>query len=163
MVDGKDMKYPDKIHLRFACLVSTMGPIGCIPRGPGTAAAFTILIPAFALAAHHRYSQLAILTCIIMLVGQWASVRAERVWGHDPSRVVIDEAAGQLVAVLYLPADWTLFAGAFILFRIFDILKPWPVSWIDRRAYSWSVMGDDIAAGLMSRFLLFCVQMVRFQ
>lgn len=160
MAHGKDMKYPEKSRQRFACLVSTLGPIGLIPRGPGTVAAFVILIPSFYLAAHHWYQQLTVLACIIIFVGQWASLHAERMWGHDPSRVVIDEAAGQIVAVLYLPAEFTLFAGAFILFRVFDILKPWPVSWIDRHSFSWSIMGDDIAAGLMSRFLLFLIQVL---
>ena len=161
MADGKQIDTPEGIRSRIACSIATMGPIGLAPKGPGTLAAFLILIPAFYLATWQLYYMIAILTFVSIVLGQWASLHAERVWGSDPSRVVIDEAAGQMIAILFLPPEPMLYIGAFVLFRIFDILKPWPVSWIDRRKLSWSVMGDDVAAGILSRLVLLFLQ-VRF-
>jgi phosphatidylglycerophosphatase A len=161
MADGKQIDTPGGIRSRIACFIATMGPVGLVPKGPGTLAAFLILIPTFHLATRQLNYMIAILTLVIIVLGQWASQHAERIWGSDPSRVVIDEVAGQMIAILFVPPELLLFIGAFVLFRIFDIVKPWPVSWIDRRNLPWSVMGDDVAAGILSRLILLLLQ-IRF-
>lgn len=74
---------------------------------------------------------------------------------NDPSEVVIDEAAGVWVALLVAPLSWPGVLCAFALFRFFDILKPWPVSWFDR---TWKgpagILADDLAAGLYAALCL---------
>ena len=67
----------------------------------------------------------------------------------DPPAIVIDEIAGALLAFVALPPGWVWLAAAFVLFRIFDIWKPWPIGWIDRHIKGASgIMTDDILAGL---------------
>ena len=91
---------------------------------------------------------------MLALAGVWASGRAERYWGRDPGRVVIDEAAGALVAVAALPPTLPVVWTGFVLFRAFDILKPPPVRWCERLPGGWGVMADDIAAGLAAQVIL---------
>ena len=74
----------------------------------------------------------------------------------DPKEVVIDEVAGQGIAFLFCPFAWPWLLAAFVLFRFFDILKPWPVGWIDRNWHGgWGIMADDLVAGL---YALGCLQ-----
>ena len=89
------------------------------------------------------------------LIGLWAVSRLPEA-RQDPGWVVVDEAAGQCLALAALPAGasfWWVLAG-FLLFRAFDILKPGPVGWADRMEGSFGVMLDDVLAGLMAAGLL---------
>lgn len=75
--------------------------------------------------------------------------------GHDASEIVIDEVVGYLVAFALLPWHWSSIFGAFVLFRIFDIIKPFPISWLDRRVKGGlGVVVDDLAAGLVANIIL---------
>jgi phosphatidylglycerophosphatase A len=77
---------------------------------------------------------------------------------EDPGAVVIDEVAGQWLVLAVAPLDVWYFAAAFVLFRVFDIAKPWPVSWADRRIKGgFGVMFDDILAGLYGAAVLLVV------
>lgn len=74
---------------------------------------------------------------------------------HDSSEVVIDEIVGYLVALTWLPSTWQSFVAAFLLFRFFDILKPFPIGYIDRKIHGGlGTVLDDVAAGLASNILL---------
>jgi phosphatidylglycerophosphatase A len=91
-----------------------------------------------------------ILTIGILLLGVWLSARVEAIRGEkDSSVIVIDEIAGFLVTMFGLPFHWvTVFAG-FLLFRLFDIAKPFPIRKIDQSLPGgWGVMLDDILAGV---------------
>lgn len=96
------------------------------------------------------------LMTLVMMIGlTWISVHAihetERRWQqHDPGSIVIDEVIGQAVTVLFLVEfDFRSLAVAFALFRLLDILKPWPIGWLDHNmAGAWGTMIDDLAAGL---------------
>ena len=72
----------------------------------------------------------------------------------DPSRVVIDEVAGQWLGLLMLPDGTLYIAGAFILFRFLDILKPWPIRQLEQFPKGWGVMLDDMLAGLLTLGLI---------
>ncbi|HIF28986.1 MAG TPA: phosphatidylglycerophosphatase A, partial [Candidatus Marinimicrobia bacterium] len=72
----------------------------------------------------------------------------------DPSRVVIDEVAGQWLGLLMLPDGTLYIAGAFILFRFLDILKPWPIRQLEQIPKGWGVMLDDMLAGLLTLGLI---------
>jgi len=74
--------------------------------------------------------------------------------GHDNPKIVIDEVAGYFTAVLFLPRTWPYLAAAFVLFRTFDTLKPWPVSHFDRMPNAFGVVFDDVAAGLLANILI---------
>jgi phosphatidylglycerophosphatase A len=97
---------------------------------------------------------------IVFFVGWWASERIVRADGlEDPSWVVIDEVAGQWLTLLVTPPSLLDYAIGFALFRLFDIWKPWPVSWADRHVKGGlGIMLDDVLAGLMGLVVLTLLQ-----
>ena len=92
---------------------------------------------------------LLILAAALFFLGVAASSRAEAIFGRkDPSEVVIDEFAGMLVAMLWLPVTWQSIASVFLLFRLFDILKPFPANRCEKFKGGLGVMADDLVAGI---------------
>jgi len=74
--------------------------------------------------------------------------------GHDNPKIVIDEIAGYITAMAFLPRTWPYLLAAFVLFRTFDTLKPWLVKTFDRMENAFGVVFDDVAAGLMANILM---------
>ncbi|MCQ2411000.1 MAG: phosphatidylglycerophosphatase A [Elusimicrobiaceae bacterium] len=74
--------------------------------------------------------------------------------GHDNPKIVIDEIAGYLAAMAFLPRTWPYFVAAFVLFRTFDTLKPWLVKTFDRMENAFGIVFDDVCAGLFANILL---------
>jgi len=91
---------------------------------------------------------------VLAFLGAGASTRAEALWGKDPARVVIDEVAGMLIALIGRPRGVKEILAAFILFRVFDILKPAPVKNLEALPAGLGIMADDVAAGLLSALVL---------
>jgi phosphatidylglycerophosphatase A len=138
---------------RWASLVATFFGIGRIKPGPGTwASAMTVLLWAagsYGLASSLRAPVAIALAVSITLVGIPAATRVARGSGiKDPQFVVIDEVAGQLVALIAVPLAWKSFLAAFILFRAFDIVKPPPVRQLEALPEGTGIVLDDVAAGL---------------
>jgi len=95
------------------------------------------------------------LIIIITLVGVWSTNKVSPIWGDDPSKVVVDELAGYLITMLFVPLSWTTILIGFVLFRFFDILKPLGIRWIDKNLKDgWGVMFDDVLAGIYSCLIL---------
>ena len=89
------------------------------------------------------------------LGGIAAAGMAERHFGiHDPSEVVIDEVAGFLLTMLFVPAGLVTVAAGFLLFRVFDIVKPWPAGPAERLGGGLGIMADDLVCGLYANLLL---------
>ena len=143
-------------------LVATMFGLGHLRPGPGTWASVAALPLAWALHVLGGFAALSLATVVLALVG-WRAVAAELAGAEneDPSEFVVDEVVGQWLAIwpvsagaslLGLPvtALWPGWLAAFLLFRFFDIVKPWPVSWADRRHGAPGVMLDDIIAGALA-------------
>jgi phosphatidylglycerophosphatase A len=133
--------------------IASGGGIGRFPFAPGTVASLAALpVGALALWLDHRL--LALLAIASILVGILAV--HETAEQGDPGWIVIDEFAGQWIAMLGLArvSVWGVIA-AFVLFRFFDIVKPGPVGWADRKAGAIGVMADDIVAGLIVATILF--------
>ena len=130
----------------FARFVASGFGVGFAPKAPGTAGSLLGLALAVPLMAGPPW--LLPLGCLgVCLVGTWATVQAGG--ADDPGWVVIDEVAGQWIALLALSGlGWLGFALAFALFRLFDIAKPGPIGWVDRQGGALSVMADDVLAGL---------------
>lgn len=123
--------------------------LGLAPKAPGTFG--TLLgLPLFWLFSGLSWPLYLLLCLAVFLLGWWASNQAEIDLGrHDAPEVVIDEVAGYLVTMFLAPASLGMMALGFVLFRFFDILKPWPVSWADDKVPGgMGVMADDILAGL---------------
>ena len=137
----------------WATLVGTFFGIGRMRPGPGTwGSAATVILwaaLAYALAPSLRTPVAVALAVVVTLVGIPAATRVASGSGRkDPQFVVIDEVAGQLVALLAVPLAWKSFLAAFILFRVFDIVKPPPVRQLEALPEGAGIVLDDIAAGL---------------
>ena len=137
----------------WATLVATFFGIGSLRPGPGTwGSAATVLLwaaLAHALAPSLRTPIAIALAVLVTLVGIPAATLAARGSGtKDPQFVVIDEVAGQLVALVAVPLAWKSFLAGFILFRVFDIVKPPPVRQLEALPDGAGIVLDDIAAGL---------------
>jgi phosphatidylglycerophosphatase A len=131
-----------------ASLIATGFGIGCLPKAPGTWASLAALPLAWLADQAAGRAGIAIAGVAIALIGVWASqiyVDHHRV--QDPGEIVIDEVAAQLLALTAVPLTFVSLIAGFLLFRLFDIVKPWPVSWADRSVKGgWGVMLDDLLA-----------------
>jgi len=96
-------------------------------------------------------------TLVVFVIGLWASkVYMDKTGAHDPGAIVIDEVVGQWIVLLVAPLNPVSYALAFVLFRFFDVLKPWPISWADRKiGGAAGVMVDDVLAGLAGLGVLY--------
>lgn len=148
----------------WAWLTGTFLGIGLLPGGPGTWAALaTAIIWYFAArGAHAASGSVSIATLvaaiIVTLIGIPAASIVERESGRqDPGHVVIDEVAGQLVALIFAACDIGHAALAFVLFRIFDIWKPQPVRRLERLHGGLGIMMDDVAAGVYALIIVLIV------
>lgn len=142
----------DRIPL-WATLVATFFGIGRLRPAPGTwGSAATLLLwtgLAHALSPSLRTPLAVALAVLVTLIGIPAATRVARGAGvKDPQFVVIDEVAGQLVALIAVPLGWKSFLAAFILFRAFDIWKPPPVRRLEAIPEGAGIVLDDVAAGL---------------
>jgi phosphatidylglycerophosphatase A len=146
---------PQKFN-RFAWLLSVWFGAGLLPKAPGTWGSIAALPLAYALAYWGSLEILAGATIVVFAIGVWSSEIASRDMGvSDPSEIVIDEVAGQWLTLLVVPPDLILYACGFILFRLFDIWKPWPISWADQKIKGgMGIMLDDIIAGVYAGVLL---------
>ena len=136
----------------WSTLVATFFGIGRLHPGPGTwgSAATVLLWAALARAIPAiAYIPTAIaLAIVVTLIGIPAATLVARAAGKkDPQFVVIDEVAGQLIALIAAPLKWKSFLAGFILFRAFDIIKPPPVRQLERLPEGTGIVLDDVAAG----------------
>ena len=128
---------------------------GFAPLVPGTVASAATLVPG-ALLLHISPVLLPAAALIVTLAGLWA-IRAAHVAG-DPGWVVIDEVAGQLLALCGLThASMAGVFAAFIIFRVLDVTKPGPIGWADRQIGAAGIMADDVIAGAITAGILWAV------
>ena len=139
----------------WAWAVATFFGAGLLKPAPGTwgSLAALLLWAAFAMGAHPAAQTLllALIAGIVLssAIGIPAATIAARESGRkDPGFVVIDEVAGQWIALLGCPADWKHGLIALVLFRLFDITKPWPARQLEALPEGWGIVFDDLAAGL---------------
>jgi|SRR6266496_1944408 len=137
----------------WGSLTATFFGIGYLRPGPGTwASAATILcwwVLAHGVAPNRQALAAGAIAGLVILVGIPASTQVSRASGNkDPQFVVIDEVAGQLIALITAPATWKSLLAGFILFRGFDIVKPPPVRQLERLPQGFGIVLDDVGAGL---------------
>ena len=101
----------------------------------------------------------SLLTCLTFIVGIWiCGVTAKQLGEHDFGGIVWDEIAGFLITMWLVPFSWKAVLFGFILFRIFDILKPWPIKWIDQKVEGgFGIMLDDVLAGIFAAVILWFI------
>jgi phosphatidylglycerophosphatase A len=137
-----------------ARLVATGLGSGYSPFAPGTAGSLVGLLLFLPLARLAWPVQLAA-TAALTLVGVLAAGRvARRVGRKDPGLVVVDEVAGQWITFLALPVTPATALAGFLLFRVMDIVKPWPARDLERLPGGLGIMADDVAAGIYAQLLL---------
>ncbi|MFP4158278.1 MAG: phosphatidylglycerophosphatase A [Desulfobacterales bacterium] len=140
---------------KLATAVATCGYIGKMPFAPGTFGSVPGLLLYYAM-ANMPGPFAGLLLAGVVALAVWSSGRAEAVMGQkDPGSVVIDEIAGMGVVFAGLPFSLPLAAAGFILFRGLDIIKPFPVRWVEGRLSGGiGVVADDLVAGLICRVIL---------
>ena len=149
-------------------LIATVFFVGHLRPAPGTWGSAAALALALALHAVGSFPLLAAAPAVLIPVGIWAIWPETRQTGeHDPSEIVIDELAGQWLALWPISfgmwklgsetwtLPWQFVLASFVLFRLFDIWKPGPIGWADRRHDALGVMLDDVFAGLLAAALVF--------
>ncbi|MBF0248022.1 MAG: phosphatidylglycerophosphatase A [Alphaproteobacteria bacterium] len=141
---------------RPGVLLATWFGVGYLPKAPGTWGSAAALPFAWIIVEHVGVAALALAAAVVFVVGIWAAQDyMGRTGVHDPGVVVIDEVAGQWIVLLAAPLDPIAYAAGFVLFRVFDIFKPWPISWADRRiGGGLGVMVDDVLAGAFGLAIL---------
>ena len=138
-----------------AIWIATAGGAGYFPVAPGTAGslvgiAIIVGLGLLPLGGFAAGAVLAAASLVLFFVGVWAAGVAEKHFGRtDPGQVVIDEVVGQMLTLLLIPhATWKWLLGGFLLFRAFDIVKPFPARQAERIPRGWGIMVDDVIAGL---------------
>ena len=151
----------------WATLVATFFGTGRLRPGPGTWGALATSLLWWLLASHvppgARLPLILLLLVIVVAIGIPAATLEARGCGRkDPSHVVIDEVAGQLVTYIACPIVWRALLAGFILFRVFDILKPPPVRSLEKLPDGTGIVVDDLGAGLYGLIVLQLLLHVRF-
>lgn len=157
--------------------VATLGGIGFVSAMPGTMGSLVALI--LGLGVHFAFGVpmalpvlLVLLGCTIIL-GLWSVPMMETHWGNDPSCVVIDELVGMWCVLTFVecmqiipaffsatPYFWFWICAAFVLFRVFDIAKPFPISRLNAQKGAFFVIADDFVAGIFASGGVFCLWLI---
>lgn len=144
---------------RLALIVATAGGAGFAPVAPGTVASAATAIVLW-LAAPSR-PWLLTLVAVTTAAGTWAAARAERaLGGKDPGQIVIDEVAGMALTVVVAGTGAAALVAGFLLFRLFDIVKPFPADRTQRLRGGIGIMTDDLVAGLYALAVLAALRAV---
>lgn len=135
-----------KIILFFA----TGAGLGFLPGPQGTYGTALAVLLYWAVSAFPPW-HFFLFTFTFSLFSIWVAGIAEQSFKeHDSQKIVIDEIAGYLVTMLFLPFSWKYALTGFVIFRLFDILKPWPIRLIDQKwKGGWGIVGDDLLAGVL--------------
>jgi len=128
---------------------------GLAPKAPGTFGTLAAVPVWYALAQLPLWAYL-LGTLLVIAAGPWLCGRTSRDMGvHDHGGIVWDEIAGFLVTMALAPVSLTSAVLGFALFRFFDVVKPWPIGWLDRRVHGGTgIMLDDLVAGVYAALLL---------
>ena len=152
------------LNFRMLELVATWLYSGKSPKAPGTCGSLATLPFVFALAYFYGIYAVIAFAVIISVIGiPVAGKYAQALNIKDPGQIVIDEVAGQTIALIFAGTNLYLFAIGFALFRLFDISKPWLVGWADTKlSGGLGIMLDDIFAGIFAGILILLLQIYCF-
>jgi phosphatidylglycerophosphatase A len=137
----------------FTKLFGTGFYSGFFPFASGTFASLVALI-VFLFSSFHFWYNLLALILMFYWIGVYTARKIERLVGQDPSIVVIDEFVGMWISLFFIPISVMTLIIAFILFRIFDILKPFPANYFNNRTGGNAIMLDDVVAGIYANLIL---------
>lgn len=140
---------------RLGLFIATCGYIGYVPIAPGTFGSAVGLI-AYALVRTADSHVVEAVTIVgLFLIGIWSGTEAEHHFGGiDPAPVVMDEVVGMLITLAFLPVNWTGALVGFLVFRLLDVLKPWPAGRFEQLPGGLGVMADDGMAALYGNLVM---------
>jgi phosphatidylglycerophosphatase A len=141
--------------IRLAVLLATVAYCGYFPVAPGPiGSAAGLVVYLLVWWTQSRGVEVALIVGVYA-VGTWAATHAERYFGGiDPGPVVIDEVLGQLITFAFIPIGWRAALAGFVLFRIYDVIKPYPANRLEKLHGGLGVMSDDAAAGVYANITL---------
>ena len=143
---------------RVALILATWAGCGLVPGAPGTLGSVAGLLAAYALVEGLGINPwwLGALTALLFLPAVWSANLAEEHYRrHDPPQVVVDEVLGQWIALCaVVPGSWPSWLAGLVLFRLFDIAKPFPIRRFERFEGGYGVVADDLAAGVCAMMSL---------
>jgi phosphatidylglycerophosphatase A len=148
---------PQNLLQRLSVEISTLGPLGSLPAAPGTWASVVAVLLAPWCILGLSFVGRGIVLILFFVLGSLAADQAEAAMNtKDPSRIVLDEVFGQLTVFMPFAAlSWWHLALGFALFRIFDILKPWPIRDVETMLHGgFGIMADDLLAGVYAAIAL---------
>jgi len=136
---------------RPVCFLGLGFGSGLAPKAPGTFGTIAA-IPIYWMMKDLSLAIYVTITLVAFIVGIWICQQsADWLEKDDPSAVVWDEIVGYLIAMIAAPSGWQWIVLGFVLFRLFDIAKPWPISWADKSLHGgFGIMVDDVIAGLFA-------------
>jgi phosphatidylglycerophosphatase A len=140
---------------RLAVFIATVGYCGYFPVAPGTVGSAAGLVVYLLVWWSHSTVVEVGLIAVVFCVGTWAGTTAERYFGGiDPGPVVIDEVLGMLITLAFMPVGPMTALAGFVLFRIFDVIKPYPAGRLERLHGGLGVMSDDAMAAVYANLSL---------
>ena len=142
-----------------ASIIATAGGIGFLKKGGGTAAAVVFCIAWYFFPMGYAYQ--AVLLAVLLAAGTWSATKMETVWEHDSNKIVIDEVAGMMITLAFLPNDLVYIITGCVLFRFFDIVKPLGIGRAELLPRGVGVMADDVLAGIYAQLVLRAIVMAK--
>jgi len=144
------------IKKNLIIFIATGCYVGKIPFAPGTFGTIFGLIFCYLLSLIHLKSGVIISICIFLPLVAWISSKGEKILKtKDPGEIVIDEIAGIIITLALLPFNTKIVLSGFLLFRLFDILKPFPIKKVEIMfSGGWGILLDDVIAGIYARLIL---------
>jgi phosphatidylglycerophosphatase A len=141
--------------IRLAVFLATVAYCGYFPIAPGTAgSAAGLLVYVLVWWTRSPIFEVALIA-VTFVVGTWAATHAERYFGGiDPGPVVIDEVLGMLVTLAFIPVGWSGALAGFVIFRVLDVIKPYPANRLEKFHGGFGIMADDAMAGLYANGVL---------
>lgn len=140
---------------RLAVFISTAAYTGYFPIAPGTVgSAVGLVVYGLVWWSGSRLVEIGLIVALFA-AGVWAATRTEQYFGSiDPGPIVLDEVVGMLITLAFIPVGWTAALAGFLLFRIFDIIKPYPASKLELLHGGFGVMADDAMAAIYANVAL---------
>ena len=141
---------------RLAVFLATVAYCGYFPIAPGTVGSAAGLVVYLLVWWTHSPILEAGLIAVIFGAGVWAATRAETLLRRAPipGQVVIDEVLGMLVTLAFIPVGWSAALAGFLLFRVFDVIKPYPANRLEKLHGGFGIMADDAMAGIYANLAL---------
>ena len=151
------MSFPN--YNKVSHVLATCFGVGSIPFAPGTWGSLFAVLLIYNIAFLQEW--IILVTMLTVALSWWVCVEVHNDAKSDSSEIVIDEFAGMFVACMFINHDFISLAFAFLFFRFFDIVKPWPISWVDKNIKNGpGILIDDLLAGLFTSILMLAISKI---